>query len=193
MIVALLLSFACARGSGARLPVAPARAASRIQKLERELHSGGDAPCRRRPRLRIPWTSSSGAVRVRPVLRLGWLAARIDINSFCGNRGSCRALISRASTFLLNEQPKSDRGLHRGGEGRPETASCTSRWGACSAARETERAIRMHRNLLERPDLGGEQRLTRWRAGQDYLKAGLLEPRGRDVRQAQGSRTAPKR
>src|SRR5690606_20535674 len=41
---------------------------------------------------------------------------------------------------------------------------------------ETERAIRMHRSLLERPDLGDEQRVQAlYELGQDYLKAGLLD------------------
>jgi len=41
---------------------------------------------------------------------------------------------------------------------------------------ETERAIRMHQNLLERGDLAQEQRLAAlFELGQDYLKAGLLD------------------
>jgi lipopolysaccharide biosynthesis regulator YciM len=39
-----------------------------------------------------------------------------------------------------------------------------------------ERAIRMHENLLDRPDLGREQRLQAlYELAQDYLKAGLLD------------------
>src|SRR2546429_386929 len=56
------------------------------------------------------------------------------------------------------------------GPGRGATACLSRRSG------EAERAIRMHRNLLERPDLGAEQRLHAMvELGQDYLKAGLLD------------------
>ncbi len=49
-------------------------------------------------------------------------------------------------------------------------------WESLRRRGETERAIRMHRNLLERPDLGAEQRLHAMvELGQDYLKAGLLD------------------
>ncbi len=41
---------------------------------------------------------------------------------------------------------------------------------------ETERAIRVHQNLLSRPDLPQEQKLhAEYELGQDYLKAGLLD------------------
>src|SRR5205085_10796341 len=41
---------------------------------------------------------------------------------------------------------------------------------------EIERAIRMHQNLVERPDLGEEQkRVALYELAQDYLKAGLLD------------------
>src|SRR4029079_2757132 len=41
---------------------------------------------------------------------------------------------------------------------------------------EVDRAIRMHQNLVERPDLQGEQkRVALFELAQDYLKAGLLD------------------
>jgi lipopolysaccharide assembly protein B len=41
---------------------------------------------------------------------------------------------------------------------------------------ETDRAIRVHQNLLSRPDLKDDQRLhALYELGQDYLKAGLLD------------------
>jgi lipopolysaccharide biosynthesis regulator YciM len=41
---------------------------------------------------------------------------------------------------------------------------------------ETERAIRVHQNLLARPDLPGEQKAhAQYELGMDYLKAGLLD------------------
>src|SRR5205085_3802676 len=41
---------------------------------------------------------------------------------------------------------------------------------------EYDRAIRMHQNLLERADLGAEQKLSALaELGEDYLKAGILD------------------
>src|SRR5207244_11206505 len=41
---------------------------------------------------------------------------------------------------------------------------------------EYARAVRMHQNLLERPDLGAEQKgIALAELGQDYLKAGILD------------------
>ncbi len=59
----------------------------------------------------------------------------------------------------------------------PRRLSCTLRWGACFGAEaKVERAIRMHQNLLDRPDLLGDARLQAlYELAQDYLKAGLLD------------------
>jgi len=113
-----------------------------------------------------------------PVLRLGWLAARIDIKQLLRESGSCRARIQgpqlpaqraadKRSSFI--EVVKVD----------PETVELHFALGSLFRRRgETERAIRMHRNLLERPDLGGEQRLHAMvELGQDYLKAGFSTAR----------------
>jgi hypothetical protein len=41
---------------------------------------------------------------------------------------------------------------------------------------ETERAIRVHQNLVQRPDLPSDQKTqAMFELGQDYLKAGLLD------------------
>src|SRR2546428_436341 len=80
--------------------------------------------------------------------------------------------------FLLNEQPdKAIEAFIEVVKVDPETVELHFALGSLFRRRgETERAIRMHRNLLERPDLGGEQRLHAMvELGQDYLKAGLLD------------------
>ncbi len=53
---------------------------------------------------------------------------------------------------------------------------------------ETERAIRMHQNLLNRPDLPDDQRLhAMFELGIDYLKAGLLDRAEESFRKLEGT------
>ncbi|MES2931907.1 MAG: lipopolysaccharide assembly protein LapB, partial [Pseudomonadota bacterium] len=80
--------------------------------------------------------------------------------------------------FLLNEQP--DKAIDAFIEIvklDPETADMHFALGNLFRRRgETERAIRVHQNLLSRPDLPQEQQVhARYELGQDYLKAGLLD------------------
>src|SRR3546814_16101164 len=80
--------------------------------------------------------------------------------------------------FLLNEEP--DRAIDAFIEVAkldPETIELHFALGSLFRRRgETERAIRMHRSLLERPDLADEQRVQAlYELGQDFLKAGLLD------------------
>src|SRR6266699_2156748 len=95
---------------------------------------------------------------------LGWLAARVDIKQLLWESRQLPRSYFKGLNFLLNEQPDKTVELHFA------LGSLFRRRG------ETERAIRMHRNLLERPDMGAEQRLHAMvELGQDYLKAGLLD------------------
>jgi lipopolysaccharide biosynthesis regulator YciM len=80
--------------------------------------------------------------------------------------------------FLLNEQPdKAIEAFIEVVKVDPATVELHFALGSLFRRRgETERAIRMHRNLLERSDLVEEQRLIAMvELGQDYLKAGLLD------------------
>ena len=109
---------------------------------------------------------------------LGWLAARIDIKHLLAESKSLPKSYFRGLNFLLNEQP--DKAIDAFIEVvklDPETIELHFALGSLFRRRgETERAIRMHRNLLERGDLAGEQRLAAmFELGQDYLKAGLLD------------------
>ena len=109
---------------------------------------------------------------------LGWLAARIDIKHLLTESHSLPHSYFKGLNFLLNEQP--DKAIEAFIEVvriDPETIELHFALGSLFRRRgETERAIRMHRNLLERSDLGEERRLhAMLELGQDYLKAGLLD------------------
>jgi lipopolysaccharide biosynthesis regulator YciM len=109
---------------------------------------------------------------------LGWLAARIDIKQLLSESRHLPRSYFTGLNFLLNEQPdKAIEAFIEVVKVDPETIELHFALGNLFRRRgETERAIRMHRNLLERPDLGEEQRLhATVELGQDYLKAGLLD------------------
>ena len=109
---------------------------------------------------------------------LGWLAARIDIKHLISESRQLPRSYFKGLNFLLNEQPdKAIEAFIEVVKVDPETIELHFALGSLFRRRgETERAIRMHRNLLERSDLGEEQRLHAMvELGQDYLKAGLLD------------------
>ncbi|HZR70466.1 MAG TPA: lipopolysaccharide assembly protein LapB [Burkholderiales bacterium] len=114
---------------------------------------------------------------------LGWLAARIDIKHLLSESKQLPRSYFRGLNFLLNEQPdKAIEAFIEVVKVDPETIELHFALGSLFRRRgETERAIRMHRNLLERSDMGQDQRLHAMiELGQDYLKAGLLD-RAEDV------------
>lgn len=109
---------------------------------------------------------------------LGWVAARIDIKQLLSESRSLPRGYFKGLNFLLNEQP--DKAIDAFIEIvklDPETADLHFALGNLFRRRgETERAIRMHQNLLLRPDLPYEQQImARYELGQDFLKAGLLD------------------
>jgi lipopolysaccharide biosynthesis regulator YciM len=109
---------------------------------------------------------------------LGWVAARVDINQLVSESRSLPRGYFKGLNFLLNEQP--DKAIDAFIEIvklDPETAELHFALGNLFRRRgETERAIRVHQNLLARPDLPQEQRVhAQFELGQDYLKAGLLD------------------
>src|SRR5450631_3796702 len=109
---------------------------------------------------------------------LGWIAARIDIKHLLRESRALPLSYFRGLNFLLNEQPdKAIEAFIEVVKVDPETIELHFALGSLVRRRgETERAIRMHQNLLERGDLGQEQRLAAmFELGQDYLKAGLLD------------------
>jgi lipopolysaccharide biosynthesis regulator YciM len=109
---------------------------------------------------------------------LGWLAARIDIKHLLTESRRVPRSYFTGLNFLLNEQPdKAIEAFTEVVKVDPETIELHFALGSLFRRRgETERAIRMHKNLLDRSDLGQDQRvMALYELGQDYLKAGLLD------------------
>src|SRR5690349_22190837 len=112
---------------------------------------------------------------------LGWMAARVDIRQIVTESRALPRSYFKGLNFLLNEQPdKAIEAFIEVVKVDPETVELHFALGSLFRRRgETERAIRMHKNLLERSDLGEEQRLHAMvELGEDYLKAGLLDRAG---------------
>ncbi|WP_334186900.1 lipopolysaccharide assembly protein LapB [Noviherbaspirillum sp.] len=109
---------------------------------------------------------------------LGWIAARVDINQLVSESRTLPRGYFKGLNFLLNEQP--DKAIDAFIEIvklDPETVDLHFALGNLFRRRgEIERAIRVHQNLLARPDLPLEYQVhSQYELGQDYLKAGLLD------------------
>lgn len=109
---------------------------------------------------------------------LGWIAARVDIKQLVSESRSLPRGYFKGLNFLLNEQP--DKAIDAFIEIvtlDPETIELHFALGNLFRRRgEIERAIRVHQNLLVRPDLPREYQVhSQYELGQDYLKAGLLD------------------
>lgn len=109
---------------------------------------------------------------------LGWLAARIDIKQLVSESRALPLSYFKGLNFLLNEQPdKAIEAFIEVVKVDPQTVELHFALGSLFRRRgEVERAIRMHQNLVERPDLQEDQKLAAlFELAQDYLKAGLLD------------------
>jgi lipopolysaccharide biosynthesis regulator YciM len=109
---------------------------------------------------------------------LGWIAARVDIKQILSESRTLPRAYFKGLNLLLNDQP--DKAIDAFIEIvtlDPETADMHFALGNLFRRRgEIERAIRVHQNLLARPDLPLEQRnQAQYELGMDYLKAGLLD------------------
>jgi lipopolysaccharide biosynthesis regulator YciM len=107
---------------------------------------------------------------------LGWLAARVDIRHLVYQSRALPRSYFKGLNFLLNEQPdKAIESFIEVVKVDPETVELHFALGSLFRRRgEYDRAIRMHQNLVERPDLGAEQKVTAlFELAQDYLKAGI--------------------
>ncbi len=108
----------------------------------------------------------------------GWLAARVDIRQIVHESRALPRSYFKGLNFLLNEQPdKAIEAFIEVVKVDPETIELHFALGSLFRRRgEYDRAIRMHQNLLERADLGEEQKVVALaELGQDYLKAGILD------------------
>jgi len=109
---------------------------------------------------------------------LGWVAARVDIRQIVSESSALPSSYFKGLNFLLNEQPdKAIESFIEVARVNPETVELHFALGSLFRRRgEFDRAIRIHQNLLERVDLGAEQKLLALvELGQDYLKAGILD------------------
>src|ERR1700709_1248191 len=109
---------------------------------------------------------------------LGWIAARYDLKHLLSESSNLPRSYFRGLNFLLNEQP--DQAIDAFIEVvklDPETTELHFALGSLFRRRgETERAIRVHQNLLNRSDLPSvELEHAMFELGQDFLKAGLLD------------------
>lgn len=115
---------------------------------------------------------------VPAVFGLGWIAARLDLKHLLSDASNLPRSYFRGLNFLLNEQQ--DKAIDAFIEVvklDPETTDLHFALGSLFRRRgETERAIRVHQNLLNRADLPVNERdRAMFELGQDFLKAGLLD------------------
>jgi lipopolysaccharide biosynthesis regulator YciM len=109
---------------------------------------------------------------------LGWAAARLDIRQVVHESRALPRSYFQGLNFLLNEQPdKAIDSFLEVAKVDSQTVELHFALGNLFRRRgETERAIRMHQNLIDRPDLEESVRLHALsELGQDFLKAGLLD------------------
>jgi len=109
---------------------------------------------------------------------MGWLAARIDIRHVVRESRALPLSYFKGLNFLLDEQPdKAIEAFNEVVKVAPETVELHFALGSLFRRQgEVDRAIRLHQNLLERPDLPGDKRVTAlYELGQDYQRAGLLD------------------
>ena len=109
---------------------------------------------------------------------LGWIAARIDISHLLRESRALPLSYFRGLNFLLNEQPdKAIESFIEVVKVDPQTVDLHFALGSLFRRQgEIDRAIRMHQNLLDRPDLPADKRQAAvFELAQDFHRAGLLD------------------
>ena len=109
---------------------------------------------------------------------LGWMASRYDLKTLLSENANLPRSYFRGLNFLLNEQhDKAIDAFIEVAKLDPETIELHFALGNLFRRRgETDRAIRVHQNLLSRADLPvAERDHALFELGQDFLKAGLLD------------------
>jgi lipopolysaccharide assembly protein B len=109
---------------------------------------------------------------------MGWIAARIDIKHLLRESRALPLSYFRGLNFLLNEQPdKAIESFIEVVKVDPQTIDLHFALGSLFRRQgEVDRAIRMHQNLLDRPDLAADKRtMATYELAQDFHRAGLLD------------------
>jgi lipopolysaccharide assembly protein B len=109
---------------------------------------------------------------------MGWIAARIDIKHLLRESRALPLSYFRGLNFLLNEQPdKAIESFIEVVKVDPQTVDLHFALGSLFRRQgEVDRAIRMHQNLLDRPDLAADRRtMASYELAQDFHRAGLLD------------------
>jgi lipopolysaccharide assembly protein B len=109
---------------------------------------------------------------------MGWVAARIDIKHLLRESRALPLSYFRGLNFLLNEQPdKAIESFIEVVKVDPQTIDLHFALGSLFRRQgEIDRAIRMHQNLLDRPDLPADKRtVATYELAQDFHRAGLLD------------------
>ena len=109
---------------------------------------------------------------------MGWIAARIDIKHLLRESRALPLSYFRGLNFLLNEQPdKAIESFIEVVKVDPQTIDLHFALGSLFRRQgEVDRAIRMHQNLLDRPDLPADKRtMATYELAQDFHRAGLLD------------------
>ena len=109
---------------------------------------------------------------------LGWIAARVDIKQLLSESTTLPAAYFKGLNFLISDQH--DKAVDAFSEAvQANTDSLELHFALGSLFRrtgETERAINMHLNLLEKKELTANQKsAVKAELAQDYLKAGLFD------------------
>src|SRR5690606_22994466 len=204
-----------ARGVAPAPRTAPARDACRAGRADHRGAAprfGGGAAARRRLSVRerrVRSLSSRRLVPARPrtgsremtfdawwllaiplFFVLGWFAARFDARQSRASGGMPDAYF-RGLNFLLNEQPdKAIDAFIDVVQVDPETIELHFALGDLFRRRgETDRALRVPPDLIERRDLDAEQREhALFELGQDFLRAGLIDRAEDAFNRLEGSR-----
>jgi len=109
---------------------------------------------------------------------LGWIAARVDIKQLISESTALPAAYFKGLNFLISDQH--DKAVEAFSEAiHANTDSLELHFALGSLFRrtgETDRAINMHLNLLEKKELTPNQKIAvKAELAQDYLKAGLFD------------------
>ncbi|HSD84890.1 MAG TPA: lipopolysaccharide assembly protein LapB [Anaerolineae bacterium] len=109
---------------------------------------------------------------------LGWLAARVDMNQLLSESSALPAAYFKGLNFLIKEQhDKAIEAFIEAAQSNVESLELHFALGSLFRRRgEVDRAIHLHQNLLERPQLSDLQKSAiMTELAQDFLKAGLYD------------------